>query len=554
MTAVMLAGLSGCCCSQVKWFEPVVVAPRIHAGKTSHGKFAEAERIYAAAIESEESGHDGCVDLYYQVALLTANHQTCFTDDCRGYQLHTSALLKLVTVGQSMKRLDPHRGLTVKGDGIEQLIPIDYRGFTWQREQFDHLIPVGDYQTTTLSVKNRCPGVGVPLVVKRCGCQNDRSFLPPDSHFAATLRLRRGATPRGGVSLVLYDPMRIKTAKIGTRLVPLAKDVTAPLAYALRGETRSFLNSFFYADRSLDAAHLYMLEPFQPNKIPLVLVHGLLSDPYTWADTVNQLRGAKGLLDDYQIWVFEYPTGEPFLSSAAQLRDQLRKIRIALDPGKTDEALSNMVLVGHSMGGILSKLQVTYSGDRLWQSVANRPFEQVVMDDKARADLDRIFHFQPSDSVSRVVFMAAPHRGSLIARRCIGRIGASLVQMPEEDRREHDRLMADNPGVFSEEVRDRIPTSIDLLDPDSQLLKAIEHLPLNVCTSLHSIIGDRCGSFCHGRSDGVVLVSSAREPQAASEILVDAKHSKVKDHPDSIAELLRILYEHRQQVEGCEKM
>ncbi len=138
-----------------------------------------------------------------------------------------------------------------------------------------------------------------------------------------------------------------------------------------------------------------------------------------------------------------------------------------------------MVLVGHSMGGLIAKLQITRSGDHLWRSIANRPFDQVVMDDERRIELATAFFFEPSECVSSVIFMATPHRGSNYARRLIGRVGSSLVRTTEAQRQEHDKLVRCNPGVFKQEVRKRIPTSIDLLDPDSSLLKAINELPIN---------------------------------------------------------------------------
>ncbi len=171
-----------------------------------------------------------------------------------------------------------------------------------------------------------------------------------------------------------------------------------------------------------------------------------------------------------------------------------------------------------------------------------------MMDDPARRELSESFFFQPSDLVSRVVFIATPHRGSMYARRLIGKIGASLVQVSEEDRQAHERLMHCNPGVFSKEVSRRIPTSIDLLHPDSDLLMAIEALPVSRRVCLHSIIGDHRGTLFHGRTDGVVPVNSAREHRAVTELVVDSKHTGVNEHPESIEEVLAILYEQRRQV------
>ena len=262
---------------------------------------------------------------------------------------------------------------------------------------------------------------------------------------------------------------------------------------------------------------------------------------------VNELRAQPGFVDHFQIWLFEYPTGRAFLSSAASLREQLLLARGTFDPLDQDPQLSNMVLVGHSMGGLVAKLQVTASGDQLWRSVANRPLDEVVTTDEYRRELAEAFYFQPSPCVSRVVFIATPHRGSADANRLIGRIGSSLVSVSDDREQDYENLIRCNPGVFSDEVSRRVPTSIDLLEPNSQLLRAIAGLPVSCRVRMHSVIGNHCRTLFHGRSDGVVPVSSAREGRAISERFVDAIHSKTKSHPETIQELLSILGRHREE-------
>ncbi len=531
---------TGCAFSKVKWIEPANARPLGERAYRDNSELADAERFYSQALRHQDRCQQSCVDLFYHVALLTAHHELCSSSSCRGHQLHQSALRLLLHNGQAFNRFDPARGLLVRHSGNEEWIPIEYHGFVWDSGDFCRLIPVGDYKTRALSSKHRFQGIGIPLVVEGCNKTN-QPFLPEQSFLAATMRLHVDAT--SGPQFRLYDPLRVKQTKIGGRLYPLARDLSASLAYRLRGVRQNVLNEFLYPDTVGDS-RLYTLEPYQAGKIPIVLIHGLFSDPYTWVEMVNELRASPGLLDHYQIWVFEYPTGQAFLRSAAELRGQLLASHQCFDPLHQDPQLSKMVLVGHSMGGLIAKLQITSSGNRLWKSVAKLPFDQLDIPAELRGDLISSFFFQPVPYVSRVLFMGTPHRGSNYARRLIGRLGSSLVRRSSERQESYEVMIASNPGVFSDEVTDRIPTSIDLLDPDSGLLKSIEQLPIRECVTLHSVIGDRCGTILHGRSDGVVPVESAREHRAQTERIIRSRHVDVNEHPEAIEELLRILSAH----------
>jgi hypothetical protein len=513
--------------------------------------------LYGLAVEYESNGQDSCVDLFFKVACLTAFADSPSNSESRCYRLHHSALNKLVVAGQQFGRLDPRRGLRIRDEGSESWISISHCGFVWQSIDFDELVPVGEYETRTIRCSYKRPGVGVPLVVHRC--PSSRSpLLPDDSFFPATLILRsaneaRVANSTRGLSssdwmLELVDPLRIESVYQHGQPYPIAKDTTAALAFRLRGKERYYLESFFSPDSNRVSEKLYTVEPYQPGKIPVVLVHGLLSDPYTWADMFNDLTNNRWFMEHCQLWIYEYPTGQAFLKSAADLRMRLRCARQTLDPQQRDPHFAQMVLVGHSMGGLISKLQVTSSGDALWRSVANRPFHEVNMPEEMRRDLAANFFFQPSADVSRVIYIGTPHKGSGYARRAVGRLGATLVSLSEEQEERHAALIESNPNVFTREVAKRIPTSVDMLDPESQLLQTMARLTLRPGVMTHSVIGDCCWTLGAGRSDGVVPVESAREPRAISERYVNEQHKKVHQDPITVREVLSILQLHAEQI------
>ncbi len=549
-----MASLSlGCQLSRrASWHEPHLAKPRILAGARHSGREG-AERTLAEALRLEKQGDAHCVDYYFAAATqVWPDVQQQLAEQGRpsgrAGDLYRSALTGLISSGQTFRRFDPRSGLVIQSPGGPTTVPTRYVGFAWQPRDFDRLVPIGHYQAKDLKNEYHCSGLGVATVVIRCRRPNER-FRLPRQFFGATVVLRpcdvtgTSSCPIPFV-LELHDPLRVRSTIQEGVPVALERDTTGPIAYVLSQEDQNWLEGFLQPGTSDENVGLFMTEPYQPGKIPLLLVHGLLSDPLTWASVANEIRAQPDLVDRYQLWGFEYATGEPFLTSAAMLRRQLRQIRQYLDPGGTDPALSQMVLVGHSMGGLVSKLQITRSGTTLWEAVSCVPLEQVLTTSQTRQDLAEAFFFEPSADVSRVVFIGTPHRGSPWARRPIGRFGSRLVDEPASSEAAHQQLIRDNPNVFSEEFSERIPTSIDLLEPSSPLLQAVDRLPLKDCVPFHSILGEGYWMIGAGNSDSVVPVSSARKPGAASEKAVHAKHTQLNRDSGGIEELFRILRAH----------
>jgi pimeloyl-ACP methyl ester carboxylesterase len=331
---------------------------------------------------------------------------------------------------------------------------------------------------------------------------------------------------------------------VANRPVALARDITAPLAYASLGNDREWITDFLQPGTNNAKDGLMMIEPYQPGKIPVLMVHGLLSDPSTWADLANELRAHPDLNDRYQWWAFRYASGEPFLRSAGELRRQLVEVRETYDPQRRDPALSQIVVVGHSMGGLIAKLQVTESGDRLWNSTAKIPLASVRTSEQTRQQLQSEYFFRPSSDITRVVFIGTPHQGSVWAQRPVGRIASAMVETPPEREAQFKQVMRDNPGASRNISDGRFPTSIDLLKPSNELLVATAQLPYSDRVRVHSIIGTRRTTWKGEPSDGVVPVSSARLLNVTSEKLVDEVHTDLQRNPESVAEVIRILRIH----------
>lgn len=289
---------------------------------------------------------------------------------------------------------------------------------------------------------------------------------------------------------------------------------------------------------------LSLIRPYERGKIPVVFIHGLWLSPWSWARMCETLESDQALLSRYQVWTFGYSTGEPLLYSALLLRHSLREARKRFDPDGTDAAFDRMVLVGHSMGGLLAKIVVQDSGSKLWDLLCSRPFDAMAGTREDRDILQEILFFKPLPEVRRVVFIATPHRGSKLDQGALHHIGLRLVRTHDPLQAAHDRLLkANGPGFFTPLLREKIPTSIDQLAWGHPELLALTALAIKPGVSYHSIIADRRNPPRPGGSDGVVPYASSHLDGPRPEFLVSAGHL-CQDIPPVIEEVRRILVEH----------
>ena len=279
------------------------------------------------------------------------------------------------------------------------------------------------------------------------------------------------------------------------------------------------------------------------DRIPVVFIHGLWSSPWSWHAMIGELEADPSLGDRYQFWTFGYSTGDPIPRSAVLLRRDLDEARQRCDPDRSDPAFDRMVIVGHSMGGLVAKMMVVKSGDRIWRVVSNRPFEELAGERDDRDLFRRALFFEPRPEVRRVVFIATPHQGSRLDRGSLQHVGTRLIRLPDPLRAAHARVIARNPPTFfSEHFRKGLPTSIDELEPGSPILTGLSDLTVTPTIKAHSIIAVRPETARQTRTDGLVTYDSAHLAGAASERVVAAGHL-CQDHPDIIREVRRILVE-----------
>lgn len=512
--------------------------------------------LLATAEQLEKKGDARCVDWYF--AATRAAWQDRYT--CPGgddpWASYNAALAELLRAGQCFRRLDPRQGLVVHQGAEVLVIPVVHHRFVWAAEDFQKLLPPPTGGERYLTRRYERRGIGTPVVVERRQNSldpNESRFMPSKSWFSATAVMRfdqapsshRDVPPFSTPVLEFHDPLRVCKLRIEGEGLELACDQSAALAVALKSIPATYLAGFLQPGQLESETTLRFLESYQPGKIPVVLIHGLYSDPGScWADLINDLRSCPSFVERYQLWFFRYPTGAVFLQSAATLRQELQAAADQLGSGASDDSLQQMVLIGHSMGGLVAKLQITSSEDKIWRRVSNRPFDEIQTTASTRAFLAQGVFFEPASHVRRVVFIATPHQGSSEANALIGRLASSLVQRPEEVEARQRQLARDNPGAFTSFVARGLPTTVDLLETSSPLLEAMREMQIPCYVRLHDIIGVACPLGLSGPSDGIVSASSAEHPGYTSRLYLPKKHTSIHRSTEAATEVMRILDEH----------
>jgi pimeloyl-ACP methyl ester carboxylesterase len=491
--------------------------------------------------------------------------------------LYNQSLEGMLRLVRQDGELRPGVSRTVQTANHRCSFDVVMRGSAWRAEDVDRIEFVSDFKLQGLRNHYHDYGLGVPLIaVRRDHAEPDQAerYYPPNVCFPLTafLRVEQPArvVPRRGESgaatplhadpaapqfvLELHDPLDRQSIVVASRDVPLEADLSTPLAYFLNQpefqDADLSTKGLLYPGDARSLQGLYMLEPFDPNKMPVVMVHGLWSSPITWMEMYNDLRSDPLLREHYQFWFYLYPTGQPFWISASQMRENLALMRRNLDPNREAPALDQMVLVGHSMGGLISKLQTVESNEAFWNTMSEHPFAELRADPDVVRSLAGMCYFRPNPSVRSVVTLGTPHRGSPFANGVTRWLGAKLITLPTKMLDGRDQLLAQNRDFFRNNAPLEVKTSIDSLSPDSPILPVLLSATPGPWVSYHNVVGHDpepgLEQYLVGEGDGVVSLTSARLDdmrQLESQIIVPADHSGVHRHPQSVLEVRRVLFE-----------
>ncbi|MFV1994438.1 MAG: lipase family alpha/beta hydrolase, partial [Verrucomicrobiales bacterium] len=314
-----------------------------------------------------------------------------------------------------------------------------------------------------------------------------------------------------------------------------------------------------HPERYARTSGLFLVQPFRENKIPVVFVHGLLSSPATWVEATNALRADPILRDHYQLLYFKYPTGFPVVYSAAHLRKSLRDFQEQFDPGRRNPAMRRMIIVGHSMGGLLSSLQIRDSGDIILNKFFTRPISEIdTLSADQRKTILKLVRFESNPDIERAVFLCSPHRGSEIAESFYGRLAIRMMKFPFDV---FDLTLSGVEDLATARPKERIaeidgltelgrtiatarPDGIKSLKPHDPFLATVLNLPISDRVTYYSILGrNDPGAPLEESTDGVVPYWSSHLKGAATEKVIDSGHSSTAKH-EAIEEIRRILYLH----------
>ncbi|HQR61316.1 MAG TPA: alpha/beta hydrolase [Methylophilaceae bacterium] len=351
------------------------------------------------------------------------------------------------------------------------------------------------------------------------------------------------------VALSAHDPYRDAKIELHGQDVPLAANFTAGygLWLARSGFSRQSLRGLFGREQGIERPHLYLMQPYDPDRRIILMIHGLASNPEAWVNVANELMGDEEIRSRFQVWQFYYPTNMPIALNHHAIRQTLDEALRHFDPQGSAAASRDMVLIGHSMGGVISRLMVSSSGgDALWnQLLAGREFDDGRLQ-RLRERVGPLMHFEPLPQVERAIFIAAPHRGTEVAGGRLGRFVGRLVRLPLTLLEGFADVLDDLAhGEAAKAGGDklRLPNSIDNLDRSDPFVQAASGLPISPCVRYHSIIGHLDPEVPLAKSDdGLVPYWSAHLDGAVSEKIVRSAHS-VQGTAPAIIEMRRILHE-----------
>lgn len=393
-------------------------------------------------------------------------------------------------------------------------------------------------------------GIGVPCV----GWVKTRSPSDPATGFLPPTGITRALTAvlsfnNGEREWRLYDRYDIDEIEVGGRPQRLAADFSAALAvFDDRCELSDYgIFELLLPEKFYKETGIYAAGDYDRGKIPVVFIHGVNSNPFTFLQMLDQLVYEKDIRENFEFYFFYYPTGGGWLFTAPKFRESVRALRAAYDPGMKDPAFENMVVIAHSMGGLITRASVSTNPEVIYNAWFTRPLDELRGSKRNRALIRETFAYEPLAGVTRVVFMATPHRGSGIAELRIFTLISKLIKLPVAVTNNVLEVVAANGLNIIEGNIDnfRVPTSIDELSPNDRTIKAVSRLKFRDGMDVHSIIGARGGN---PKSDGVVPYWSSHIDEAESELVIDSNHS-VPRKPAAADEVLRILREHLAESE-----
>ena len=500
-----------------------------------------------------------CYDYLYRGLIQRSNYMDISSKLLLAAGLYNSSISRGVMLWQKTQ--------TPWNNGLE--LDLGYRKYSisvktdsdhlFNPDFFDVIHSSYDYDVEGFENNFRTNGLGASLfgVHKKKEAIDDENypknfFLPMTAVLEFKPMPLDNSQPRKA-DLRFYNALRTDKMDLGGSPFRIDSDFTVPLTVFLTDNdpARFSFMGLKNPSKLREMSNIFIMEPYSPDKIPLLLVHGLYSSPATFLEMYNDFLGNPEIRLGYQIWFFYYPTGLPITDSSNILRRKLREIHDKYDPYSRNPNFNNMLVVGHSMGGLLTDFMTKDSGDKLYNSIFSVPLDSKNFTPKEIELLRENLFFSHFPFIKRCVFIATPHRGSEMAIAWWARLLLRTISLPSDFVNATSDILIRKKRLLREmppEYQDVIPTAVQQLSPQSKIIQVNSELPYFNGLKYHSIIGIRDDDKGPGSSDGIVPYESSHLDGALSEYLVHDSHTCVSN-PYTISEVRRIALLHLKEID-----
>ncbi len=428
-------------------------------------------------------------------------------------------------------------------------ISIDPAQLRWHGHDVADIRPVSRLAVTGIENIYRQRGLGEPVgALPHLTAQENQSFQIANSLRVPMNLMLLVRTPRQQIlsdRVVASLQLTPIDHTIAGQSAPLQFDQTTARAESLNDamdwsvEYRGFLDGRLF--NQADHPQLLTIEPHQYGHRPVVLVHGTASSAARWASMVNDLMEDTTIRNHYEFWFFSYATGNPIPYSALQLRQALEKAVAQLGGAKADPALGQITLIGHSQGGLLAKMLVVNTGDRLWNGMISVPLDSLKLRPGAETLLREALFPTPLPEARSVVFISTPQHGSYVAGLSVAQLVGRLVTFPVSVQEVVRAVFASSPEIRKLNMRPWRVGSVYGMSPRSSFIRSLAAIPVAPDIESHSIIPVLGDGPLRTADDGVVMYESAHVPDVQSELVVRHSGHSTQSNPVTTAEVRRIL-------------
>jgi len=388
---------------------------------------------------------------------------------------------------------------------------------------------------------HRTKGIGLPVVVQTAEYKfkpvTDKAYQ--SNLYPGTLVVTK--SPSGDLNIILLDPRESRSCygrPLKTQHNIVIDHVTndpnnRALAWA------GLINPQKFKSRQ----GFYLSRPYDKNKIPVIMIHGIFSSPKTFMDMAETIESEPDLYKKYQIWHYYYPTGTPWLATAHDFRTSFRGLIKKLDPQRTHTNLRKTVIIAHSMGGLITRLSLSEPKNHLSKAYLGELGPKIFTKDQHKR-IHPLFHYKPLTEPKTIILLAVPHRGSRVAKGIVGWTMDKLIAIPNIFIKGTKKVLnpeeKSNLPKHTQRLLDKSENAVDQLQPDNPSLKALNQMKLPSHLKVHSLIGDIGLPAIRLYSDGVVSYRSAHLHKAGTETLIPSNHD-ITDDPKSVRRVMEIL-------------